>query len=191
MDEFMNAIMNMWPDWAASQGIEPPADGVDFAAGFPGKGGTQPVLPSVDAPVTQPALPPPVAAQSQLPPTETPPPPEPDPSMPTAEQLTGQDMYRMQPTTNEQLFPTDMLQIPQGDINAAASTTPESSPMQAAMGTVLSGLKTPASPQYSQPSAPGIPAIKDINPTLLAVLQAAGLTAPQSPTGLGLGQRIR
>lgn len=170
-DVLMESIMKIWPDYAAENNLEPPAD-----SGLVGQDTTVPpaqeaTLPRDDRlPIPEPN---PVPEQSaQI-----------DPAM-----LSGTDDYRMQPTTNEQLFPTDVLQIPQGDINAAADITPPSNPLMAVTGQALSGIQTPQTVQNQAPSPPSIPATKDINPTLLAVLQAAGLTAPQTKPISALGR---
>lgn len=192
MNSFMEAIMNMWPDWAASQGLEPPnsvSQGSEFPAdaqGIPPAASTA-QLPAPQAGASAVA---PQAPASTVMPTPNPVPEDPTMAVDAAMLLQG-TQPGMEPTTNQQLFPTDMLQIPQADIEAAPKIEAPASPMQTAMGAALSGIKTPQAPQYTLPSPPNLPALKDINPTLLAVLQAAGLTAPQTSTGLSLGQRIR
>lgn len=192
-EDFMNALMQMWPDWAQSQGLAPPDDGTPavFSGAPVGNGGVSaPPVPDPSAPA--PTYPPNVNATPQLPPPQeaTAQPPVPAMNVDASTLMNG-IQPGMAPTTNEQLFPTDMLQIPQADMAAAPPTTAPSSPLEAAAGAALSGLKTPAAPQYSPPSAPGVAGPHDINATLMQLLQAAGLTAPQSSTGLQLGNRIR
>lgn len=195
MDGFMDALMKMWPDWAAGQGLSPPDDGTSAVFDAPpvGNGGMvaqPPVAPDAPAP----AYPPPVAnATQQLPPPQDAATAAADvPAMNVdAATLMNGIQPGMAPTTDAQLFPTDMLQPPQADVNAAPPIEAPQSPLAAAAGSALSGLKTPGAPQYSAPSAPGVPGTHDINTTLMQLLQAAGLTAPQTPVGLQLGSRIR
>lgn len=178
---FIDAIMEMWPDWAATQGIEPPADTA------PTEG------------VAALGAPPPVAdATPQLPPIV--PMENPAPTSQETEAAMQQNMfwdandpsqYGIQQVPDEALFPPDMMMPPQSDVDNAATMTPESSPLMAAAGTALSGLKTPTAPQYNLPGAPGIPGTNSVNATLMQLLQAAGLQAPQTGTGMSLGQRIR
>lgn len=181
---FIDSIMEMWPDWAASQGLEPPDEA---AAQAPASG---PV-------VAPPGVPPPVAdATPQLPPAENPAPPPSETEAAMRQNLfwdaNDSSQFGIQEVPQEALFPADMLHPPQSDIdNAAVMRPPESSPLVAAAGAALSGIKTPQSPQYNLPSAPSVPRPNAVNETLLQLLQAAGLQAPQTGTGLQLGSRIR
>ena len=186
---FIDSIMKLWPDYAAAEGIEPPPSVSEFSE-----------LPPVDQTVTPPMAgptPPPVAS-APLPVTSAPEPtPNPAPTPTDTEAAMAQNQLTGIPQgiaeiSEKELFPTDMLQPPQSDIDNAVVMSPEgSSPLMAAGAAALSGIRAPQAPQYSLPSAPGIPATKDVNATLLQLLQAAGLQAPSAATGMNLSQRIR
>lgn len=184
--------MKLWPDYAAAEGIEPP-DSVSQGSEIPPE--AQGAYPQ--PPISQPMAPPPVEA-APLPVTSAPEPtPNPAPTPTETEAAMAQNNLTGIPQgiaeiSEKELFPTDMLQPPQSDIDSAAVMSPEgSSPLMAAAGAALSGIRAPQAPQYNLPSAPGIPATKDVNATLLQLLQAAGLQAPAAATGMNLSQRIR
>jgi hypothetical protein len=162
--DWMNSIMEMWPDWAATQGIEPPAEVV----------GTPEAVPEAM-----------MKDQSRIAATENP--------APSPEDVAAtQQQYGVQEVPEEALFPPGVMASSQADVNAAPPMAPpQAPPMMAAIGTALSGIRAPQVPQYNMPSAPGIPGTNNVNATLLQLLQAAGLQAPQASTGLNLSSRIR
>jgi hypothetical protein len=165
----MDLLFEMWPSFAAEQGIPAPDVGpITTAEVSPAPDPTQVQV------VPEPLLAPEQQFQNIIEPQEV-------PSEASIEEV---------PIDDTNLFPTDALQVSQSDVDSAAPL--ETSEIETSrLGKALSGIKMPVGAGMRSPDAPGLPAVHPVESNLFALLTAAGIAPRQVSPGLGLGQRLK